>query len=95
MILGSIFEELVFRGVLQNSIYQIQKLSEYVLPASIKETRGYKQYASTAFRIITTNLLFSFSHLENPIKSKTPLGAVRQAVRIFLFPTCSILYEKT
>ncbi len=95
IVLGSIFEELVFRGVLQNSLYQIQRLSEHILPVSIKDTRVYKLYSSTAFRIITTNFFFSISHLTNSIRSKTDMGAIRQAVRIFLYPTHSILYEKT
>lgn len=82
VISGPLLEELIFRGILQNSIRKVQ---QYVP----------KPLAIASIRIAVTSALFAGMHLLNSGDYLSKSDAITQCAMILLYPSYSTLYEKT
>lgn len=95
IVIGAIFEELIFRGAIQNVIGISQSAANEIASPGVKENTVFKWLTSPSANIIGTNSLFAMAHLNNAGGYLSTLGAVQQVTRIMLMPTHSILYETT
>ncbi|MBA2728782.1 MAG: CPBP family intramembrane metalloprotease [Parachlamydiaceae bacterium] len=84
VVVAPILEELLFRGILQDSIAYIQKR----MPSQA-------WIASPACRILITSAFFAGVHLGNAGRWMGTAEAVLQTAQAFIWPTCSIIYETT
>ncbi len=82
LIIGPLCEEILFRGIEQNSIKYLQQY----LPEPL---------SSTSLRIIVTTMLFASIHLFNAGIYLTKSQAITQCLILILYPHLSAIYEKT
>ena len=92
---NAIIEELIFRGIIQNSLGISQQAIKYVTPESLQDNRFFQFIQSPCARVLTTNVIFALTHFINAKGSLSTAGATSQIACILLYPMCSTLYETT
>lgn len=96
VIIGPIIEELIFRGIIQQTILPvIQKTIRYITPTEYQQCSYLQWINSPSFRVIFANLLFAAVHIKNADSYLDITGALLQVTLIALYPTESILCETT
>lgn len=92
---SAIAEEVLFRGLLQNGVWLLQKSASRLVPQCIRNSHFFKWLTSPSPRILAVNILFAGVHLFNAGDYLSTKGAVIQATRIMLYPSHSLEYEIT
>lgn len=88
LLIGPIFEEVVFRGVIQNSIkFLSNKLS------SLTENRTIHAICSPTSTILSTNTLYALRHLAYSGNYLCTTESIVQLSTTFVFPSFSIKQE--
>lgn len=100
-ILFPILEEIVYRGVLQNSVALIQETACHILrhisPIEMKNNKVFQWMTSPSARILAINSIFALAHLGifNNVGIFIYNGSIKQATVIMSTPMESILHETT
>lgn len=93
-LLMPVLEELIFRGIFQNSVAYLQNKMNQYAPEKLKDSHIVKWITSPSARILLVNSLFAAMHIFNTEDGYLSLAeAVASIATIFLFPTHSIQFE--
>ncbi len=96
LVITSIAEELIFRGLLQNGIGLLQTFAKDNIEERFKEDFAFQVLTSPSFRVILTQIFFVAAHyLMNSRKNMSQAERATQVVYTLLHPMYSIAYEQT
>ena len=93
VIVAPLLEEVLFRGIGQNSVAVVQKIFKCFTPKGLRGNRVFKWMRSPQARILLVNGLFAGSHYWSNQEWLGRRGAAVQSLLIMLYPTQSVLHE--
>lgn len=94
-LVAPIVEEVVFRLILQNVIYLLQKAACMITPERFTKSTVFVWLTSSSCRIIVTTVAFASVHLFNAGLYLSTAFAITQVAIILLIDRHSLLYETT
>ena len=95
LLLGTVFEEILFRGMLHNCVLGSQKIVAYLTPQCMQNNRVFKWLTSPSSRIITINSLFAIAHSIRGGVSISERESAIHVARLMLLTSYGMLYETT
>jgi len=96
LVITSIAEELIFRGLLQNGIHLLQTYAEENASEHLRDNFAFQVLTSPSSRVILTQIFFAAAHyLMNSKKNMSQAERATQVVYTLLHPMYSIAYEQT